>query len=212
MNTPFQVIPRKTAGYLYCLYNPAFKSFGDNVYKLGRSGNLDNRLSSYTTYYVEPSKFILTSIDYNRKFKDCIKAERVLFYILRKYRVNNKREFFMCDIDIIKETFERLCSFSNKMIDAMYKGVMGRIVPVDIIEKIERDNKPITDKEWFEFEKGNNESIFAYLEQFRFKTKNKEMYPGYMTPAEEELNKLYWKIEPEIRVEEVRVKIKFLEV
>jgi len=210
----FQDIPRKTAGYLYCIYNPAFKSFGDSVYKLGRSGNLDNRLSSYTTYYVEPSQFIVTSETYERKFKDCIKAERVLFYILRKYRVSNKREFFQCDINLIKETFERICKFSNKMIDAMYKGVMGRIVPVDIIERIERG--PITDKEWFQFEKGNNDSIFSYLEQFRFRPKNPSMYPNYVSPVEEELNKLYWNVEPEIReyneVEEARVKIKFLEV
>ena len=212
----FQTIPKKTAGYLYCLYNQAFESFGDNVYKLGRSGNLDNRLASYTTYYVEPSQFILTSANYDRKFKDCIKAERVLFYILRKYRVSNKREFFMCDIELIKETFERMCKFSNKMIDAMYKGVMGRIVPVDIIEKIEKGNQIITDKEWFQYEKGNMDSIFSYLEQFRFRPKNKEMYPGYMTPVEEEINMLYWKIEPEIReyeeVERIRVKVKFLEV
>ena len=39
------------------------------------------------------------------------------------------------------------------------------------------------------------------------------MYPNYVSPVEEELNKLYWNVEPEIRdeVEEVRVKIKFLE-
>ena len=212
----FQDIPRKTAGYLYCLYNPAFKSFGDNVYKLGRSGNLDNRLASYTTYYVEPSQFMLISKDYDRKFKDCIKAERVLFYILRKYRVSNKREFFQCDLEIIKETFERMCKFTNKMIDAMYRGVMGRIVPGDIIERIERENKILSDREWFQFEKGNNESIFAYLEQFRFRPKNKEMYPDYISPVEEELNKLYWNVEPEIReyqeIERIRVKVKFLEV
>ncbi len=213
----FENIPRKTAGYLYCLYNPVFKSFGENVYKLGRSGNLNNRLASYTTYYVEPSQFIVTSETYDRKFKDCIKAERVLFYILRKYRVSNKREFFMCDIELIKETFERMCKFSNKMIDAMYKGVMGKIVPVDIIERIERDNQQITDKEWFQFEKGNMESILAYLEQFRFRPKNKDMYPGYITPAEEELNKIIWSVDPTIpmyidEVEKVRVKIKFLDI
>jgi hypothetical protein len=217
MNTQcFENIPNKTAGYLYCLYNPIFKSFGDSVYKLGRSGNLDNRLASYTTYYVEHSQFIFTSKTYDRKFKDCIKAERVLFYILRKYRVSNKREFFMCDIDLIKQTFERICKFSNKMIDAMYKGVMGKIVPVDIIERIERGNQVISDKEWFQFEKGNNESIFAYLEQFRFRPKNPSMYPNYISPAEEELNKLYWNVDSEIRegneVENIRVKIKFLDV
>jgi hypothetical protein len=209
--TCFENIPKKTAGYLYCLYNPAFESFGNNVYKLGRSGNLDNRLASYTTYYVEPSKFILTSSNYDKKFKDCIKAERVLFYILRKYRVNNKREFFQCDIELIKETFERMCKFTNKMIDAMYRGVMRRIVPVDLIERISGEYIP--DKEWFNFEKGNMESIFSYLEQFRFRPKNKEMYPEYLSPVEEEVNKLYWEaVDTVDEVEEVRVKVKFIEI
>jgi hypothetical protein len=60
------------------------------------------------------------------------------------------------------------------------------------------------------------DSIFAYLEQFRFKPKNKDMYPGYITPVEEEINMLYWKVEPSIRdyeeIEKIRVKVKFLEV
>ena len=90
--------PLKTAGYIYCIYNESFKSYGENTFKLGRTGNLNNRLNNYTTYYISPCKFLFTSLDCERKFKDCIKAERILFYILRKYRVSNKREFFSCDI------------------------------------------------------------------------------------------------------------------
>lgn len=212
----FDIIPKKTAGYLYCLYNNAFKSFGESVYKLGRSGNLDNRLASYTTYYVEPSQFIFTSKTYDRKFKDCIKAERVLFYILRKYRVSNKREFFQCEIDIIKDTFERICKFSNEMIDAMYKAIIAKIVPHDIIERIEREE--IDDKEWFQYERGNMDSILSYLEQFRFKPKDPSKYPGYISPVEEEMNKIVWEIDPSIPmyrvtpVERIRVEIKFLDI
>jgi len=213
----FEVIPQKTAGYIYCIYNIAFESFGENVYKLGRTGNLDNRLASYTTYYVEPSKFIVTSKDYNRKFKDCIKAERVLFYILRKYRVSNKREFFMCDIKLIKDTFERMSKFSNEMIDAMYKAIFAKIVPPDIIERIEKgETKQVSDKEWFEYEKGNMDSIFAFLEQFRYRPKSQD------TLINEEINKIIVDTDPTIpmftdtfeskMVEDIRIKIKFLDI
>ena len=62
------------SGYLYCLYNDAFERFkqdeNEEVYKLGRTCNVENRLASYSTYYVQPSKMIYIS----QKFKDCIKA------------------------------------------------------------------------------------------------------------------------------------------
>jgi hypothetical protein len=210
----FESVQQKTAGYIYCIYNPAFESFktGEiDVYKLGRTGNLDNRLASYTTYYVEPSRFMVTSKDYNRKFKDCIKAERVLFYILRKYRVTNKREFFNCSIELIKDTFERMARFSNEMIDAMYKAIFAKIVPPDVIERIEKGD--VSDKEWFQYEKGNMDSIFAFLEQFRYRPRSQT------TLINEEINKIIVDTDPTIpmydifnEVEKVRVKIKFLDI
>ncbi len=42
------------SGYLYCLYNDAFERFKkspeEEVYKLGRTCNVANRLASYSTY------------------------------------------------------------------------------------------------------------------------------------------------------------------
>ncbi len=203
----------KTAGYIYCIYNDSFKAYGENTFKLGRSGNLNNRLANYTTYYISPCKFMFTSMDCERKFKDCIKAERILFYILRKYRVSNKREFFSCDISIIKDTITRISSFTNEMIDAMYAALMQRIVPKDVIERIEHGEK-ITDKEWFKFERDNIDSIYAYLEQYRFRPTRGSIYNNYTSPEDTELLGLIAKTEPTIKMyreDKKKVKLTFID-
>ena len=197
------------SGYLYCLYNDAFERFKkspeEEVYKLGRTCNVSNRLASYSTYYVQPSKMLYVS----SKFKDCIKAERVLFYILRNYRVSNKREFFKCELTLIKETFDRMSSFTPKMVDEMYKAIISLIFPENVIERIEKnggyiDAKVIPNDEWFMYEKGNMDSIVAFLEQYRFKPKHPEMYPGYnyMTSAFSEVVR---KVSPDVRMLKPRV-------
>jgi hypothetical protein len=73
-------------GYLYVFYNESFlKSYDENVYKLGRTKNLNNRISTYNTSFIKDSEYLITS----RIFKDSIKAETVLFFLLRK-------KFFIC--------------------------------------------------------------------------------------------------------------------
>ena len=92
------------AGFIYCLYNPFFKSYGENVYKLGRTNNLNTRLGGYTTGYIDKSEYILTSA----KLSDKNLAEKLLFSELEKYRIKDNREFFKCDIKIIKKTFDKV--------------------------------------------------------------------------------------------------------
>jgi hypothetical protein len=192
------------SGYLYCLYNDAFERFKkdqeEEVYKLGRTCNVENRLASYSTYYIQPSKMLYVS----QKFKDCIKAERVLFYILRNYRVSNKREFFKCELDLVKETFDRMSEFTSKMIDEMYKAIISLIFPENVIERIEKnggyvDAKVIPNDEWFMYEKGNMDSILAYLEQFRFKPKNPSSYPGY-SPINNEFVEIFKRTNPDVKM------------
>jgi hypothetical protein len=192
------------SGYLYCLYNDAFERFkqdeNDEVYKLGRTCNVSNRLASYSTYYVQPSQMLYVS----QKFKDCTKAERVLFYILRKYRVSNKREFFKCDLELVKETFDRMSSFTPKMIDEMYRAIITLIFPENLLERIEKeggyvDAKVIANDEWFMYEKGNMSSIIAYLEQFRFKPKNPASYPGY-SPINNEFIEVFKRTNPDVKM------------
>jgi hypothetical protein len=99
-----------TKGFIYCLYNPSFKNYGKNVYKLGKTKNLASRLANYTTGYIDKSEYIITSIQLNNKHV----AENILFEELKSYRINIKREFFDCDIKIIKEAFQKVEKISNE--------------------------------------------------------------------------------------------------
>ena len=52
-------------GYLYILWNPVYESYGPNVYKLGKTQNLNKRKSGYTTPYIEGSIYKYTSSYFN---------------------------------------------------------------------------------------------------------------------------------------------------
>jgi hypothetical protein len=97
------------SGFIYCLYNPIYKTYGNNIYKLGHTKNLNKRLNQYKTGYLEKSEYLLTS----SKLQNRILGETMLFNELVKYRMNTHREFFNCDIKIIKETFEKIEKYFN---------------------------------------------------------------------------------------------------
>jgi hypothetical protein len=89
-------------GYIYCLYNPMFNYYGNNVYKLGQTANIKTRLNSYVTSYIDKPEYLLVSkLLINKKL-----AEDLLFVELDNYRICSNREFFKCDINIIKNAFE----------------------------------------------------------------------------------------------------------
>src|SRR5438876_6894136 len=68
-------------GYIYCLYNEVYKYYGENVYKLGMSNDVQKRLNGYTTVYIEESKILLQS----KELSNYSIAEDILFQILEKY-------------------------------------------------------------------------------------------------------------------------------
>lgn len=98
---------KPTGGYLYCMVNPMYKYYGENVKKCGNTINIDNRKNQYTTPYLEESEYLLIS----EQFFDKTFAETLLFYYLNEYRMRNTREFFDCDIKIVKDAFEKVKNF-----------------------------------------------------------------------------------------------------
>jgi hypothetical protein len=88
-------------GYIYVLYNPIYKSYGDNVYKIGRAADIQTRLKSFTTSYIEPS-----IVKYSLFSKYFIELEKNIHRELNQYRINPKREYFNCDFDFIVKTIE----------------------------------------------------------------------------------------------------------
>ena len=98
----------------------------------------------------------------------------------------------------------------------MYKAIISLIFPENVIERIEKnggyvDAKVIPNDEWFMYEKGNMDSILAYLEQFRFKPKNPSSYPGY-SPLNESFVEVFKRTNPDIKMfKPVKVTLNFVE-
>lgn len=96
-----------TQGFLYCLFNEIFKFYGDDLYKCGNSIDTDKRLGQFTTSYPEPSTILLTSDCFFDKFF----SETLLFYYLNDYRFKSNREFIKCNLQIIKDAFDKVSHF-----------------------------------------------------------------------------------------------------
>ena len=132
------------------------------MYKLGRTNNLKTRLRSYVTGYIEPSKYLYTT----KMFKDCVKAERILFFLLRKYRIREQREFFELNIDRIINTIKTLENLSDKNFNLIYSKINSKICPDNILELInDEDYFKLLD---FDYTKYND-----LLEKFRYNPNNK---------------------------------------
>jgi mRNA-degrading endonuclease RelE of RelBE toxin-antitoxin system len=172
-------------GYLYILYNPMFETYGNNVYKLGRTSDLNGRLKHYCTAYVEKSQYLYTS----SPFDNCIHAEYTLFHLLRKYRMKNNREFFQCDINEIIGVICVLENMGLKDLSKTYNNIISKNVGlmVNNLEdiKLNKEKKESS----YGLERLNYEEFF---EKYRFKPKNPEHYfkYGYKTDIRKELVKL----------------------
>lgn len=97
-------------GYIYCMYNDVFKSYGENVYKIGRAENIENRFKSYCTPYLDDSELKYKS---NKTRYDKL-TEKLVFNSLSSCRIKKKREFFKCDINLIIKTIDEIVKYVNQ--------------------------------------------------------------------------------------------------
>jgi len=86
---------KDTNGYIYIMFNEIFKFYGENVKKIGKSSNVQNRMLGYTTSYIKPVELLFQS----DICKNCNLAEREVFKKLDKYRVTYNREFFNVELN-----------------------------------------------------------------------------------------------------------------
>lgn len=170
-------------GWLYCVYNEVFEQYDKFTVKLGRTNNLKRRLNEYRTGYVNPSYYICVS---DRCFRDSRKAESLLFYVLRRYRLKEQREFFSAPPKLIRMLIERLSELSDEHIDVLYKEVLRKAAPEDILDKISGEDETA----WFESACEQQTFLEAFFEKYRFKPIHPEMFPNYEEPAITDLNKL----------------------
>lgn len=83
-------------GFIYILYNPMFNFYGEHIYKIGCTYDLNSRLKSYITSYIEESSFV-----YTKQTKDYENVEQQIHLLLHEFRISHKREFFNCPLDQI---------------------------------------------------------------------------------------------------------------
>jgi len=76
-------------GYVYVLYNPMYEKYGE-IYKIGQAKNINDRLSSYSTYYPEQSEIKYSII--HPYYKD---LEKIVHLTLNEYRMNSNIESFL---------------------------------------------------------------------------------------------------------------------
>ena len=97
--------PLNGYGYLYVLTG---NDMPTNKYKIGMTSNLNSRLSSFSSC-VHGAKFVFTST----LMPDISSKEQEVFSILKKYRCEPNREFFVCPLSEIQVAFEQVKNSSN---------------------------------------------------------------------------------------------------
>lgn len=123
----------KYLGYIYCVYHDTYKYYGENAHKIGCAQNIKERLAGYTTYYLTPIeiKFQSKKIEYYEL------VESFLFIKLKDYRFTDAREFFNCDVEIVKEKFNEIMAEikSNNIYDLIINYSMN-ITKINNMRKI----------------------------------------------------------------------------
>jgi hypothetical protein len=158
-------------GYLYIFFNESFiKSYGEDVYKLGRTSNLKCRKSTYNTSFIKESEYLYTS----RQFRDAIKAERVLFFILKKYRIKSNREFFKVNLEKIKESVDRVCNFTDDMIDKINMYIVNGNCSEKILERLEKGTIE-SDMEWNKIIEDRDEFWKEFKYRFSYEGQEKKV-------------------------------------
>ena len=151
----------ETEGYLYCMYNEMYEYYGEHVYKLGETKEFKNRQCGYTTSYVKPLELKFIS----KKLRNKTVGEKILFYLLKNYRLVKNREFFKCELSIIRTKFTEVEDIFNKYTDK------------DIYEKYSEIFKNIDPKLKFNLDNAteNNDDIFEEI--IKNNDKINKMYP-----------------------------------
>ena len=111
-------------GYLYVLYNPIYEKYGE-IYKIGQASNIRDRLGSYSTYYPEQSE-----IKYSIKHLYYKEIEKIVHLTLKEYRMASNREFFKCNLELIKDAIDKVKDYSlediSNILNKPYKSINNK--------------------------------------------------------------------------------------
>ena len=119
----------KKVGYVYVIYNKMFDSYGEDVYKVGETKNVEKRKNGYRTGYVDK-----VTVKYqSREFINCKKAEELLFVLLKECRIVKNREFFKKELKDIVKSIEYIESLTDKEIEYLSKHIKTVMFPEHLL-------------------------------------------------------------------------------
>lgn len=151
-----------TAGYLYVLWHESFAHYGKDVYKLGMTNNPTRRLQGYSPGFLSTVKYLYVS----KEFKNCHEAERLLFYVLRDYRLNAHREFFRVAVEKAEAVIKNIEQLSANEIHTLYCRSKANLVPYSTLLRLRGEDDMIEASSSLEYTKG--QPVHVFLEQFRY--------------------------------------------
>lgn len=187
-------------GYLYVMYHETFQQYVDEyvssanvereVYKLGWTVDPEGRMRDYTTSFLTPCKFLYVS----QLFDDGYRAERILFYLLRRERLNKHREFFNVSCERVIAIIKRLERLQHEMaFSRLYAMMCLQCIPFKILTQLSQLDEAaeyidrLVPKEF-----DQSCSINDYLEQFRYRPKDLTFARerGFLFPEESDIQML----------------------
>ena len=193
----------KQQGYIYCLYNICYTYISKNMYKIGMTLHCDQRLKTYNLNFIEKGNFIYTVL-----VEDMHLAELITFIKLRDFRIYENKEFFICDINVIKKTFDEI----KILFENVNLTLNGILIYLDLLEyKEENSNKntyEILDKifnknmckilknkldiciEKSKINKNYDEYILLYHDSYIINSKNMDFYDKFIYNTNDFINTL----------------------
>ena len=146
-----------TTYIVYCISNNLYTP--NNLYKIGKTGNINNRLNNfYSTNTPERFKIYDIIICNNQSIMD--KIEKKIHEILSHFRYNPNREYFQLNIDNIKSTFNLVCLLYHNEIQRGYLDNNNNIFNEDIFIEINnnRNNRNSSNRNNNNSNRNNNNS------------------------------------------------------
>jgi hypothetical protein len=194
-----QTTKNKKKGFIYILYHESFQHYGENVYKLGWSIDTKMRMQTgYTTPFMTKPEYKYISSE----FEDGYKAERILFYLLRRERCKANREFFEYSLDAIIECIKKLEEYKD-YINQLYNFMCLELLPIEVQLELkcglnekcgtsgtsgtsgvsETDKiKDLFESKYKDIEFTDTNSVCLFLEQFRFNPYKSKVCKDVISP------------------------------
>ena len=103
-------------GYLFVLWTRSYEYYGENVYKIGKTKNVEERVQAFEVAYLNP--VILKTI--STRVKDVRLAEKLLFQKLADKRLHGNKNFFCAPMDYINEKINEVCDNDESQLPEVY--------------------------------------------------------------------------------------------